>query len=718
MFVITNRVDARKVKHYPSFFFIPYFHTQKKLKIYAEHNVWWVVIIIVLSMGIAYFQYYTKKPTPIFSSITRLSLFSIRCLVLSLIGILLLDFYSRFLKNEYIKPNVVLAIDNSRSMVLAKDSQQVKTFLTEKLPPFIDNLKNQFDVQVITFGEKLKVNPDNISFQESKTNAENLFYEIPQILPNKPISAMIMLTDGIFNEGVHPISLADNVNYPIYIIACGDTNSYKDIAIKKIIHNKNVFIGNDFMVEVILNASKVREEKVTLSISENKERLASKEIIVNSDQREVISVPFQLHAGKSGYHTYRVDVSYVENEKNLQNNTAYFVVNVIENKIKVLILYSQPHPDISAIRQSLIASEQYETEAYYDYALNKNLYDFDVIIYHSPETNSPIFYKCLKSHIPMMIISNNLMALKDEFLNVSQYLVQQTNEIEVTLDASFTSFTLNDDYKDISPHLPIILAPYGSYSPKGEYDVLYYQKINNVLTELPLFFFTKLLNIKYAVFLGDGIWRWKMANYQLKQNHEWFNHLIMQTIRYLSIKRDKSPFKVHIPATINENEPLQITAELVNETMQYITEPDVFIVLEDSSKHQYKYVFNKSTSNYFLNAGILPAGQYTYKAYTQYKGKEYAQSGKLQVLPLSIETNQLTAQHHLLKALTKKTNGKFHSLSTIDDLYAEISHHQDIKTIVTQHESYQYWIDNKWWFVVLTLLAISEWIIRRWHGII
>lgn len=688
------------------------------MKISSEHSIWWVVVPFVISAIIAYFQYHYKIRSSVFSNTTKVILSIIRFLLLFIISILLLDFYSRYLKNEYIKPTVILAVDNSQSMLLSKDSQDVKNFFYKKFPQLKTELENKFDVQVISFGEKNHFNPDSILFNETKTNAENIFYEIPQTLSNKPISAMVMLTDGIFNEGIHPISLTENVNYPVYIIASGDTNTYKDIAIKKIIHNKNVFIGNDFVVEVILNASKIKDEKVKITVFENNTKLADKEIIINSEQQDVMPVQFQLHASQSGYHTYRVNVSYVKDEKNLQNNTAYFVVHIIENKIKVLFLYSRPHPDISAIRQSLRSSEQYQTEAYYDYEFNKNINDFDVIIYHSPENNSPVFYKCLKSNIPMMIITTNIMPLKDDFIKLISGGIQQTNEIEVTLNSSFTSFTLNDDYKEISYSLPIILAPYGNYSPKGEYDVLYYQKINNVLTEIPLFFFTKTINSKYAVFLGDGLWRWKMADYQLKQNTEWFNNLMMQSIRYLSVKRDKNPFKVQIPATINENEPLQITAEFTNETMQNITDPDVFITLEDSSKHQYKYVFNKSVSNYFLNAGILPAGEYKYKAYTQYKSKEYNQVGKLHILPLSLEKNNLTAQHHLLKTLAQKTNGKFYLLNNANNLYNDIFNNQDIKTIVTQNETYQYWIDNKWLFMIIILLAISEWLIRRWHGII
>ncbi len=603
-------------------------------------------------------------------------------------------------------------------MIKAKDSNEVKNFFLNRFSEIKSILQNNYDVQLITFGEKIHFNPDTLSFNEVRTNAEKLFSEPQQTLGNKPISAMIIFTDGIFNEGIHPISLAENISYPIYIAASGDTNIYKDIAIRKILHNKNVFLGNDFIVEVLLHSSDIKNEKIEVSIHENKNELSKKTLIINSDMQNINSVQFQLNANKAGYHSYKVSVSVIKDEKNIYNNTAYFIVHVIENKIKTLFLYSAPHPDISAIRQILHTSEQYATEAYSETSFNKNINDYDVILFHSPDPNYPLYKKCLQSNIPLMLITTSLHILQNQFLNIKQLSLQPTNETEAHLNTSFSAFSLTEDYKEFNNTLPILLTPYGEYTPIGETDILYYQKINNIITDLPLFFLIKNNVSKYAIFLGDGLWRWKMNNYQTRQNTEWFSHLITQTIRYLSIKRDKSPFKVHIPPTINENEPLQITAELLNESMQNITEPDVFLKLEDEAKHEYKYVFNKSNTNYFLNAGTLPAGEYTYKAHTQYKTKAYSQTGKLHIIPLSIEQNNLSAQHHLLKTLSQKTNGKLYLLKDSETILQDLSKNEDIKTIVTQTESYQYWIDNQWWFFIIVLLAITEWVIRRWHGIV
>jgi len=688
------------------------------LIIYSEHSWWWLIVILVFSFGIAYFQYYFKNTSTVFSKNIRALLFSIRVILLFILGLLLLNLYSKITKNEYIKPVLLIAIDNSQSMKSAKDSSEVLAFIQKQFPELVEGFKDKMDVQVISFGENIHFNPEKITLNELKTNAENIWNVIHQTLGNRPISALILISDGIFNEGIHPISLAQTLDYPVYVIGTGDTTIYKDIAIKKILHNNSVFIGNDFIAEVLIKSSGVKQEKIKVSISENNQEISNKEILINSDKQDLTSVSFQLPANKGGHHTYKVQTTILKDEKNTHNNTAYFVVNVIENKTKVLFLYSAPHPDISAIRQVLHSSEQYETDVFSESSLNQDIYKYDVIVYHSPDVNSPLFNKCWASSIPMFVISNNVSALNNKLLSVKQYLPQQSNEIECYFNSNFSAFSITEEDASLSQQSPIILAPYGNYSPLGESEILYFQKINNVLTDLPLMYVTSTTQGKYAVFLGDGLWKWKMTNYQLKQNHEWFSHLITQTFRYLSIKRDKSPFKVFIPATINENEPLHVRAEFLNETMQNSTEPDVFLKLEDASKREYKYVFNKSTSYYFLNAGNLPAGEYTYTAYTQYKGKDYKQMGKVHILPLSIEQNNLVAQHSLLKALANKTGGKFYTLDKYQAIYEDIQKDENIKTIITQQDTYQYWIDNKYIFALIVLLATLEWAIRRWNGVI
>ena len=62
---------------------------------------------------------------------------------------------------------------------------------------------------------------------------------------------------------------------------------------------------------------------------------------------------FILEAGAAGLQHYQARIESVENERNTENNTAGFVINILENKQKILILSDGWHPDIGAISNTL-----------------------------------------------------------------------------------------------------------------------------------------------------------------------------------------------------------------------------------------------------------------------------------------------------------------------------------------------------------------------------
>ncbi len=614
---------------------------------------------------------------------------------------------------------LVLAVDNSRSMIGAKDSLDVKEFFQKDFDKFQKELSDKFDIQTVSFGEQLNFNPNKLLFNEYKTDADNIFYKTQKVFQNREISAMLFITDGIFNQGTHPASqIQQNLIYPIYCLAIGDTTLYKDVLIKKINHNKNVFIGNDFIAEVLIQYAHVNNESVKISLYLEDKLIAEKSVNLNSETTDIKTINFQINANKAGNNVYKVVVSKLKDEINSQNNIAYFSVNVIEDKTKVLIVYSAPHPDIAAISEVLSQTPQYEIKIIKEneYSFNQN--NQDVIIYHRP-TNTSLLSNINKLGIPMFIISNQVEILKSNFLKVQQLLPNQYNESESATNTSFGSFALEYNNNGLKDDKPAVLSPYGDYTPSGgQADVLLYQKINGIITHLPLFYTLINGTGKYAVFLGDGLWRWKMFEYQQTRNYNWFGNFITQTIRFLSIRRDKSPFKLYIPFISYESDPIQIRAELYNESAQPITEPDVLISIQDSSNNQFKYVFNKATSSYYLDIGKLLAGNYTYKASCQYHGKDYVQSGKLRVLPLQLEKYDITANHDLLKIMCSKTDGKFYLLNQYHQFLDELNKNESFKTIISRHSEYTYWIENIWFFITLLILLTIEWIIRRWHGII
>ena len=55
-------------------------------------------------------------------------------------------------------------------------------------------------------------------------------------------------------------------DFPIYSIALGDTNKYKDISIDNILYNQISFLGNKFPLEITILSSSTNSETTKLSV--------------------------------------------------------------------------------------------------------------------------------------------------------------------------------------------------------------------------------------------------------------------------------------------------------------------------------------------------------------------------------------------------------------------------------------------------------------------
>ena len=127
-------------------------------------------------------------------------------------------------------------------------------------------------------------------------------------------------------------------------------------------------------------------------------------------------------------------------------------------------------------------------------------------------------------------------------------LLQSTNTNDATglVNGNFTSFTLNDGLASELKKYPPVTVPFGEFNSGTGSEVLLKQRIGSVETDYPLLVFNENLGAKSAVFVGDGLWRWRMYNFLQNENHNLFNEVVNKTINYLALKADKRKFRVQV----------------------------------------------------------------------------------------------------------------------------------------------------------------------------
>jgi hypothetical protein len=266
--------------------------------------------------------------------------------------------------------------------------------------------------------------------------------------------------------------------------------------------------------------------------------------------------------------------------------------------------------------------------------------------------------------------------------------------------------------------LPAVKTFFGNYSLPAGSSPLLKQRLGSVDTEQPLLYFSATEGVKYGVFLGEGLWKWKLRDFVEHKNTRLFAEFVSKCIQYLSAKTDKSFFRVSAPRVINENEAMEIDAELYNKAYEAVNAPDVLMTVTNEKDQKFNYTFSKTANAYHLSIGSLPPGEYRYKASASLASEQFSKEGRFIVKEMVAERLNPVANHTMLKQLSARSGGQFYPASAMQQLTENITASGDMKTIVYSSTLTRPLIDKELiFFIVLVLLGV-EWFLRKRYLII
>lgn len=636
---------------------------------------------------------------------------ALRFVYLCTICFILLSILFKHLKTETEKPSILLAVDNSSSMLGTADSIRIKDNLFKNIDLLTKRLSDKYAVKTLLFGSDVSNGVSGPNFSEKETDLENLVRHVDNDFGNQNIGALVILSDGIINKGSNPVYIAEKLGYPVYTIATGDTNEVKDILIAKINHNQVAYLGNNFPVEVVLQAKKFKQKNVVVSLYENGTKKSEQSFVIPSDNYTG-TFSFTLNASATGIVKYTARLSALEGDKNVDNNYQDFIIEVIDNKEKVLLLATSPHPDIAAIKESVANATGYDLSYGLMQDFKQPLKPYSLVILHGySSANLALLKTCQDNGIPYWIIApasmDNIPGLRLTG-NLNRF-----NDAEPLLENSFGLFTLSNEFKSFVPDLPAVKTFFGNYQLSNGAALLLRQKIGSLETDDPILYFTETNGLKAAVFSGDGLWKWKFRDFAEHNNHKLFDELISKCIQFLSVKSDKSFFRVTAPKIVGENEHVELQAEVYNKSYELITEPEVTLLLKNADNKSFNYTFSKANKSYVLDMGLLAPGEYQYEAKVNNNGEVLIKKGRLVVKEVVGEKTNLVADHRMLFQLANRTKGKMYSLDQSNTLATELLNNENIKPIVYTQTSVSSSIDLKWLFWLIVLMFSVEWLFRK-----
>ncbi len=693
-----------------------------KLSVVTEAPGWYLLFCILAGIIYAGVLYYREARLKEISLLLRSAMGVFRFVVVFFLAFLLMSPLLKTIFREVEKPVIVIAQDESESLVMGKDSSFNKNEYPKKLQALKDAIGDKFNVVTYSFGDKFREDA-KFEYKDKLTDFSVLFDELETRYADRNLGAVIIASDGIYNQGQSPVYAAERIKAPVFTIAMGDTTIRKDLILTKVIHNGIAFLGNTFPLDVVVDAHRFPNSKSTLTVSKGGQTLFTKPLDINADPFTQ-TIPVELTASSVGLQRYTVAVTVIDGENNIRNNRQDIFIDVLDGRQKVLIVGAAPHPDMGALKMAIESNDNYQAETFILTNFDKPLRQYNLVILHSIPSDNAQGQKLLTdlaaAKIPVFYITGaqSKFTLFNSLgtgvsVNVNGLRANESEAVPVT---DFPYFNLSPEAINYMSKFPATLTPFGTFTTSPAATVFARQKIGALKTDYPLWVFSQQGERKVSVFLGEGLYKWRLHDFADHGNHDIFNELISKTIQFLSVREEKSFFRVTTKSNFLENEPVQFEAEVYNQSYELINTSVVSIDIIDENGKRFPSTFTPTGKGYRLDAKMFPIGEYKYEAKTKPGEKVYTQNGRFSVSPLLIEIANTTADHQALYNLSKRHNGELFMPSEMEKLAQVLNAREDIKPVIYNTKKLVD-IINLWWIFGLLILLLSlEWFIRKRNG--
>lgn len=685
-----------------------------------QYSPWFFVLCVVVGAAYAAFMYYQKQG---FTQNQRIALALVRGILVTTLCFLLLNPLFRREELRTIPPTVAIAIDNSRSI-----NESEREEIIEKAGILSENLgdsESGFFFKMLNDKEPItSENVKDIKFDGTVTNLSQLLNRLSTEYEGQNLTDVIVVSDGIVNAGLSPTYSA----YPfrVHTVGVGDTTRKKDVRLLGVYANQVAYIGNTFPIEAEINAFGYAGKQTTVLLKKN-DVVVDRQIVSFASDDEIKRISFTTKETNEGVQRYRIEILPIAGESTTRNNRQDTYVEVIDGKEKILFLALAPHPDVKAIRAVLEKNELYEVTVRVNSSDNFNdlaNVDFDILILHQfPDKQGrgrQFLPKLLSRNKPTIFILGSQSDILT-FNGMQQALGinpqgNKTDQVTAVLNTTFNRFNLTPEQTTILNKFPGMTVPFGDYRTSVQSDIILWQQVGSVITDRPLLVVNTNTNRKTAVLAGEGIWRWRMEEFDLTSEQVIVDDIISKTVQLISVKDDKRKLRVYTTApTYDIDEKIGFENEIYNNIYERIYDQEITLDItnEAGKKETFNYTVTDTKSNYEVSG--LSAGVYKFKASAKVLGKTETAEGQFVVTDVALEEQNTTADHALLRTLSSQNDGKFVKLdetqSLIDHLKANKSPGKALSS-----ESIDEVISLRWLLILLLLLASIEWAVRKYLG--
>ena len=455
------------------------------------------------------------------------------------------------------------------------------------------------------------------------------------------------------------------------------------------------------------------------------------------------NVAFDYDPQSSGEKKLSVILTPLKDEFTTANNKKIFYVNVLSNKIKVVLLASSPSADLTFINNALKRDENLEVSSIVQIAQDKFL---NKLNYQILDSANVFFLIGFPSDLtPENLLNRVIARIKNDkvpyFLTLSSEI--SLNRLSLLGDElSFTVTGISNIYREVQPEilqeqstnpilkqsdkdiiglwnkLPPVLQLNSIFNPRIESKVLAEIKINNKVINSPLIITKNFSGKRSVTVLAKDIWKWKLQ--VAPKGIDLFDSFIINSLRWLRAGEEQKLVSIKSSKkNYSQGERIEFSAQVADESLNPVSDAEIKIKIR-SDKNEYETDMQNVGPGLYEGSIIInePGDfRFTGEAYEDgiLLGKD---NGNFNIGEIDLEMINPTMNYSLLNLLAHDSGGKFYTpdnykpvIQKINRLNKVSSKEKIVKSEITL------WSD-KWILIIAILLFSLEWFIRKRTGML
>ena len=669
-------------------------------------TVLFILLAFLLSLSIAYYQYFYASKD---SHYRKIFLFSLRTLSLFLLLLLLINPTVQKTGIENTKPVMAVLIDNSASISLFKEEEKVASILQELAADVQLNAK--FEMAYFTFGKEVKVK-DSLTFDAPVTAISKGITAINKLYKNKK-AAIVLLSDG--NQTTGNDYEFVNSEIPVSPIVLGDTATYRDLRIRQLNVNKYSYIKHQFPVEVHLFYEGAVPMSIPFRIYHKGKTIFQQKVRFSATEKSK-TIRTNLTSTTEGVNIYKASIGTFKNEKNTKNNTKNFSIEVLNEQTKIAVISSLLHPDLGVLKRSIESNKQRIVEIFNIDKFKNQINDYELLILYQPNNKfNSLFAKIKAQNANYLVVTGantDWNSLNKQQLGFTKKTIDQTENYSANYQEYFQPFL----QKDIGfNNFPPLKDKFGEVFVSRENQVLLQQRLFGIASQQPLLATFEQNDQKSAVLFGEGIWKWRAASFLNSNSFQDFDEFTGNLIQYLASYKKRKRLEVNIENVYLSNVPITIAAFYTDKNYRFDSRASLLLSIANTvTKEQRTFPFSLALNSFQVVVEDLSPGRYTYTV--SVAGQKSKRSGIFLISEARIEAQFTNANTTKLNRLANSTGGKLYYTAETSELIDDFVGNNEYATLQKLTLKKQALIDWKWMLFLILILLTIEWFSRKYYG--